>query len=70
MVTFMIEGSGTSIWQLLLFGAAALLVILLFKPGLKTAFQQSREAENKDWLGLLLPIGLVVLFVLLLISLV
>lgn len=66
----MIDGSGVSIWQLLLFGAGALLIIFLFKPGLKTAFQQSAEAEDKDWMGVLLPIGLVVLFVMLLISLV
>ncbi|NOX27212.1 MAG: hypothetical protein GXP21_03275 [Gammaproteobacteria bacterium] len=66
----MIDGSGVNIWQLLLFGAGALLIIFLFKPGLKTVFQQSNEAENKDWLGALLPIGIVVLFVMLLISLV
>lgn len=66
----MIDGSGVNIWQLLLFGAGALLIIFLFKPGLKTAFQQSAAAENKDWMGVLLPIGLVVLFVMLLISLV
>ncbi len=66
----MIEGSDTSIWQGLLFGAAALLIIFLFKPGIKTAFQQSREAEDKDWLGVLFPIGLVVLFVILLLSMV
>ncbi len=66
----MIEGSGTNIWQILLFGAAALLIIFIFKPGLKATFQQSSEAEHKDWLGVLLPISIVVLFVLLLISLV
>lgn len=66
----MVDGSGTNIWQLLLFGAIALLIIFLFRPGLKRAFKESSEAENKDWFGLLLPIGLVVLFVLLLISLV
>ncbi len=66
----MIESSGPSIWQLLLFGAIALLVIFIFRPGLKQAFKYSSEAENKDWFGLLLPIGLVVLFVLLLISIV
>lgn len=70
MVMFMVDGSGANIWQVLLFGAAALLIIFIFKPGIKTAFQQSKEAENKDWMGLLLPIGVVVLFVLLLISLV
>ena len=51
-------------------GAVVLLVIFLFRPGLKEAFKRSKEAENKDWGGVLLPIGLVVLFVILLISLV
>lgn len=66
----MLEGSDTSIWPVLLFGAAALLVIFIFRPGLKAAFQQSKEAENKDWMGVLVPIVVVILFVFLLISLV
>jgi len=66
----MLEGSDTGIWPVLLFGAAALLVIFIFRPGLKAAFQQSKEAENKDWMGVLVPVTIVVLFVLLLISLV
>lgn len=56
-------------WELLAIGAVVLIVLLLFRPGLKEAFKQSKEAESKDWAGVLLPIGLVVLFVILLISL-
>lgn len=56
-------------WEMIAIGAVVLLVLFLFRPGLKQAFKQSREAENKDWSGVLLPIGLVVLFVILLISL-
>ncbi|MGD2118463.1 MAG: hypothetical protein PVG66_08900 [Chromatiales bacterium] len=57
------------IWEQLLLGALGLGVFFLFRPGIKAAMQQSREAENKDWAGLLLPIGLVVGFVVLLIML-
>lgn len=55
-------------WEILLGGLAALLVILWFQPGLKAAFERSRTAK-KDWPAALIPIGLVVLFVLLLIQL-
>jgi hypothetical protein len=45
------------------------LVVLWIRPGLKAALKQSRQAQRKDWQGLLLPLGLVILFVLLLIAL-
>ena len=38
---------------------------LRIRPGLKASLEQSRKATAKDWQQLLLPIGLVVLFVLL-----
>ena len=50
-------------------GLLGLGVFFLFRPGIKAAMQQSQEAENKDWQGVLFPIGLVVLFVLVLIML-
>jgi hypothetical protein len=56
------------LWEKILLGVLALLLILWFRPGLKAALQQSRQAEHKDWRGVLIPIGIVVLFVLLLIS--
>ncbi len=51
-----------STWQMLLYGAIALLVIFWFRPGIKAAMERSREAE-KDWPAVLVPIILVVLFV-------
>lgn len=57
-------------WEKLLVGALAVGLIFLFRPGLKRAFQQSREAENKDWQGVIVPVLLVVAFVMLLIVLV
>ena len=53
-------------WEQLLLGAFAILLIFLFRPGIKAALEKSREAE-KDWKGALIPIGAVVLFVVLLI---
>lgn len=53
-------------WEQLLLGAMAVLLFFWFRPGIKAAMQRSQEAE-KDWKGVLLPIGIVVLFVLLLI---
>ena len=54
-------------WEQILMGMAALVLAFLFWPGVKVAMQKSKEAENPDWLGALIPIGIVVLFVILLI---
>jgi hypothetical protein len=56
-------------WELIAIGAVVLLVLFWFRPGLKQAFKQSAEATNKDWGSLLLPLGLVILFVIVLIAL-
>ena len=57
----------SDLWQIVLLGGVALLVILWWGPGARAMLQRSREAENPDWAGALLPIGAVVLFVILLI---
>jgi hypothetical protein len=56
-------------WEILLAGLVAVLVIFWFRPGIKAALVQSRTAP-KDWKGVLIPLGLVVLFVILLMNLV
>jgi hypothetical protein len=56
-------------WEILLAGLVAVLIILLFRPGIKAALEHSRQAP-KDWPAVLLPLALVVLFVLLLIAMV
>ena len=45
------------------------MVIWLF-PRAKAAVQNSPKGSSKDWMGFLIPIGAVVLFVIVLISLV
>lgn len=57
-----------ALWEKILLGALGLLLILWFRPGLKAALEQSRQAENKDWRGVIMPILIVVLFVIFLIS--
>ena len=59
-----------STWEMVLIGAITVLVLLWFGPGVKTMLEQSRQAESRDWTGVLIPIVLVVLFVFLLISMV
>ena len=58
-----------STWEMIALGAVALIVIFLFVPGIKKIQEDSQKAE-KDWKGVLLPIGAVVLFVILLIAIV
>lgn len=58
-----------SLWENLLLGAMALGVIFWMKPGIKSSFKIGKNAES-DWMGVLVPIGLVVMFVIFLISMV
>jgi len=55
------------VWEQILLGGAALILLFLFWPGVKIAMEKSRQAENRDWMGVLVPVGLVVLFVVMLI---
>lgn len=57
-----------AIWEQVLLGIGALVLLFFFWPGAKAAMQKSREAENPDWKGVLLPIGVVILFVILLVT--
>ena len=57
-----------ALWEQILLGITGFLVLFLFWPGVKVAMEQSRKAENPDWQGALIPVGLVVLFVILLIA--
>jgi hypothetical protein len=59
-----------STFEMIMLGAIALGVLFWVGPGIKGALQQSREAENKDWSGALLPIIIVVIFVFFLIQMV
>lgn len=56
-------------WEWLLLGVGLVLLLLWVRPGLRAAFRQSREAEHKDWAGVLLPLAVVVIFVIVIIAL-
>ena len=58
-----------AVWEIILIGLIAALVIFWWRPGIKATLEQSRKAP-KDWAGALLPLGLVVLFVILLLAIV
>jgi hypothetical protein len=55
-------------WEQILLGIGAFLILFFFWPGAKVAMEKSRQAENPDWKGALIPIGVVVMFVILLIA--
>lgn len=56
-------------WQQIILLLIAGVVAFLFFPGVKRMLDQSEKAEE-DWPAVLVPLGLVVLFVILLIMLV
>ncbi|MDH3376325.1 MAG: hypothetical protein OEQ39_05080 [Gammaproteobacteria bacterium] len=56
-------------WELVVLGAGLVLLLFWFWPGVKALQRRSQDAP-RDWPGLLVPIGLVVLFVIILIALV
>ena len=55
--------------EAILAGIIAVLLIFWFRPGIKHTLEESRKAP-KDWMGALIPLALVVLFVILLIAMV
>lgn len=58
-----------STWESLILGALALLLLFWMTPGVKAALARSKQTPS-DWQSVLLPLGLVVLFVLFLIAMV
>ena len=59
-----------ALWEKLLLGVLVVLVLLWFRPGLKTVFSERRDASREEWMSVLVPIALVAGFVILLIMLV
>lgn len=56
-------------WEILLGGLVAVLLIFWFRPGIRAAMERSRTAK-KEWPAVLIPLGLVVLFVIFLVGMV
>ena len=58
-----------SILESLVLGALAVLLLFWMGPGIKVAMAQSKQAPA-DWQSVILPIGMVAMFVLFLIAMV
>jgi hypothetical protein len=54
-------------WEQVVVGALMVLVVFWFFPKIKPRLEQDKDAP-KDWAGVLVPVGLVVIFVLFLVS--
>ncbi len=57
-------------WQQAVLALVVVLVLWWTLPGVKAALEKGRRADRRDWRGVVLPVGAVVIFVLLLIALV
>lgn len=55
-------------WTQILYAILLAAMIVFLWPHASRMMEESKNAENKDWQGALLPLGAVVLFVILLIA--
>lgn len=51
------------LWEKLLIGVLAAAVLMWVGPGLRASLAQRRKASGQEWLGALIPIAIVALFV-------
>jgi TRAP-type C4-dicarboxylate transport system permease small subunit len=58
-----------SVWENLLLSLMVLGMLFWMGPGIKATMEKSRTAKA-DWLGVIVPIGFVVMFVIFLIAMV
>ena len=63
------ENCSMDIWAQLLGVVMGIVLVIFMWPSAKAAMQRSREVENPDWMGALVPIAIVVVFVIVLIAL-
>lgn len=54
-------------WEPILAGLAGAALLFWLWPGAKQAMERSQEVENPDWVGALIPIAMVVIFIVLLV---
>nr|VFK17108.1 MAG: hypothetical protein BECKLPF1236B_GA0070989_11106 [Candidatus Kentron sp. LPFa] len=55
------------IWEQVLLGAVAILILLWFLPGTRKVVKESPKGTREDWLGAIKPVLLVIAFVIFLI---
>ena len=56
------------LWEQIILGAAGLLILFLFAPGVKASIARSKQAEQKHWGTVILLTVILIAFVMLLIS--
>lgn len=56
-----------STWEAVLVGIFGLAFIYWLSPGIKVTLEKSQRAKS-DWMGLLIPLGFVIIFVVFLVS--
>lgn len=54
-------------WDSILVFLIVLVILFFGRTSIKRMLEESRQAESKDWMGALVPIALVMIFVFLLI---
>lgn len=54
-------------WEQIFLAALVVVLLVWMGPGIKASFEKSKNAQTKDWMGVLIPLALVVLFVVVLI---
>lgn len=59
---------GVPTWEAVLVGVLVLVLLLWWGPGIRERVRNAPKGTAADWKGLLFPMGLVVLFVLVLIA--
>jgi len=56
-----------ALWQQILWGLLGVVIVIYLWPHARAELERSKQAEKTDWSGALLPVGMVVLFVILLV---
>jgi uncharacterized membrane protein YidH (DUF202 family) len=57
-----------AIWEQVLLGIGAAALLFFFWPSARAAMERSREAQERDWMAVLVPLALVVALVVLLVA--
>lgn len=56
-----------SLWENILLAIMVLGVIFWMTPGIRSSLQQSKQVES-DWMGLVVPMGFVLIFIIFLVA--
>ena len=62
------DNLAVSTWEAVLVGVLVVVLLLWFGPGVRESVKRSPRGSWQDWKGVVIPLGLVVLFVFLLVS--